>query len=328
MNIRAKQLASLDVTRMDITTALGFLGQIKDIVVANTALTDVLSTVWTAFSTALQEFDVAYAQVRKWMQTADLEELDKQRDTALSAFLNALKAMLASPNQTKQTAARYLGFIRDKYTLLSSDEYMKETTAIAQMVQEMEGDTQAMEALTATGLDDWLADLKAKNEAFLAKMNERTEAQAGLQKGIVREKRLAVEACYRDVLKLINALAIVEYPAGINYGTPIDRLNAEIEHYRQILARKGGGSGGSGNSQQGGTTENGGTEQGGTTENGGTEQGGTEQGGGTENGGGDNGGNGQLIDDPELDDNNGGQNGGGSNDNGGGGTLIDDPDAD
>lgn len=328
MNIRAKQLASLDVTRMDITTALGFFGQIKDIVVANTALTDVLSTVWTAFSTALQEFDVAYAQVRKWMQTADLEELDKQRDTALSAFLNALKAMLASPNQTKQAAARYLSFIRDKYTLLSSDEYMKETTAIAQMVQEMEGDAQAMEALTATGLDDWLADLKTKNEAFLAKMNERTEAQAGLQKGIVREKRLAVEACYRDVLKLINALAIVEYPAGMNYGTPIDRLNAEIEHYRQILARKGGGSGGSGSSQQGGTTENGGTEQGGTTENGGTEQGGTEQGGGTENGGGDNGGNGQLIDDPELDDNNGGQNGGGSNDNGGGGTLIDDPDAD
>jgi len=57
--------------------------------------------------------------------------LDTQRDQALSAFLNALKAMLASPNAQKQQAARLLTFIRDKYTLSASDEYMKETTAFS-----------------------------------------------------------------------------------------------------------------------------------------------------------------------------------------------------
>ena len=67
--------------------------------------------------------------------------------------------------------------IREKYTLDPSAEYMKETTAISQMIQEMEENLQAEQALTTTGLDDWLQDLKAKNEAFLAKMNERTEAQ-------------------------------------------------------------------------------------------------------------------------------------------------------
>lgn len=82
--------------------------------------------------------DEAYAQARKWAQTEDISTLDTQRDQALSAFLNALKAMLASPNAQKQQAARLLTFIRDKYTLSASDEYMKETTAIQQMVQEME----------------------------------------------------------------------------------------------------------------------------------------------------------------------------------------------
>ena len=92
-----------------------------------------------------------------------------------------------------------------------------------------------------------LADLKAKNEAFLAKMNERTEEQSGMQKGIVRDTRLQAEAAYRDVVKLINAMAICEVPAGLDFNAPIDRLNAEIEHYKQIIARKGGGSGSSSN---------------------------------------------------------------------------------
>jgi hypothetical protein len=231
------------------------------------------------------------AKARKWSQTADLKELDKQRDAALSAFLQALKAMTASPNAAKQTAAKQLAFIRDKYTLNTSDEYMKETTAISQMIQEMEADSNAQAALATTALDDWLADLKQKNDAFLAKMNERTEAQAGQQKGIVREKRNNCEAAYRNVVKLVNAMAICEVPAGYSFGSIIDLLNAEIEHYRQILARKGGGGSSSGsNSSGGGTTP------------------------GDDQGGGDNGG--------DTPDPSGGDNGGGNN---GGGTTPDNP---
>jgi hypothetical protein len=90
-------------------------------------------------------------------------------------------------------------------------------------------------------------------------MNERTADQAGLQKGIVRDTRLACEAAYRNVVKLINALSIVEYPADMDYNTPIDLLNAEIEHYRLILARKGvstGSGGNSGSSTNSGTGSN------------------------------------------------------------------------
>ena len=69
-------------------------------------------------------------------------------------------------------------------------------------------------------------------------MNERTAAQAGQQKGIVREKRLLAEAAYKNVVKLLNAAAIMEIPADLDYSIVIDRLNAEVEHYRQILARR------------------------------------------------------------------------------------------
>ena len=328
MNINAKQLTSLDITRFDITTALGFFMQIKEKFTPDATLTTAMGPVWTAFIAARQAFDDAYAQAKKWSQTAELEDLDKQRDQALSAFLNALKAMLASPNAAKQQAAKLLTFIREKYVLNAADEYMKETTAIQQMVQEMEASADAQAALTTTGLDDWLTDLKTKNEAFLAKMNERTEAQAGQQKGIVREKRLVCEAAYRDVVKLINAMAICEVPAGYNFTTIIDLVNAEIEHYRQILARKGGSSsgGGSNSGNGGGTTNNdGGTEQGETEQGGGTEQGGDTPGGDTPGGGGT----GTITPDPGTGggDTPGGDTPGGGDKPGGGSDPGDDDDA-
>lgn len=263
MNINAKQLTIFDIHKMDITTALGFFGQMQTKFESNGTLTAAMGNVWTDYTSARQAYDFAYAQARKWEQTEDIFNLDKLRDNAQSAFLNALKAMLASPNAAKAQAAKLLTFIRDKYSLDNSDEYMKQTTMTAQFIQEVESNADAMAALTTTGLDDWFTDLKQKNADFLAKMNERTEAQAGLEKGIVREKRLLCEAAYRNVVKLVNAMAICEVPAGFDFTTAFNLLNAEIEHYRQILARKGistgsnsGGDGGTGTGSNENENEN------------------------------------------------------------------------
>lgn len=260
MNINAKQLTIFDIHRMDITTALGFFGQMQTKFESNGTLTAAIGNVWTDYTSARQAYDFAYAQARKWEQTEDIDNLDKLRDNAQSAFLNALKAMLASPNAAKAQAAKKLAFIRDKYSFNNTDEYMKQTTMVAQFIQEVESNADAMAALTTTGLDDWFTDLKQKNEDFLAKMNERTEAQAGLEKGIVREKRLLCEAAYRNVVKLANAMSICEVPAGFDFTTAFNLLNAEIEHFRQILARKGistgSNSGGDGTDTGTGTGSN------------------------------------------------------------------------
>ena len=150
--------------------------------------------------------------------------------------------------------------------------------------------------------------MQLKNEAFLAKMNERTEEQSGMQKGIVRDTRLQAEEAFRNLVKVINAMAICEYPAGLDFNAPIDRLNAEIEHYRQILARKAvsTGSNTNGGQQSGGQSSGDNGQQSGGQQGGdnGGQQGGENSGqqGGDNSGqqGGDNGGD------------NGGQQGGGT----------------
>ena len=52
MNINAKQMTEIATSRMDITTVLGYFGQIKGIVNGNSAFVTALSTVWTTFTQA------------------------------------------------------------------------------------------------------------------------------------------------------------------------------------------------------------------------------------------------------------------------------------
>ncbi len=90
----------------------------------------VLSTVFADYVAALVAFDNAFAQKRKWAETEDLKELDTARDHALSAFLNMLKAMTASPNAQKAAAARLVMTVREKYTLDPDPEPEPEPTPV------------------------------------------------------------------------------------------------------------------------------------------------------------------------------------------------------
>ena len=90
---------------------------------------------------------------------------------------------------------------------------------------------------TSLALDVWIADLKTKEEAFLAAAARRTEADAARQVGIVKETRTAAEAAYRSLVDTVNALAIINGDA--DYATFIDHVNAVIERQKGILkARK------------------------------------------------------------------------------------------
>ncbi len=130
MNIKALQLQGIDVHKMDNVTLLGFLTQMRTLIQADAALVAVLSTVFADYVAALVAFDNAFAQQRKWAETEDLKELDTARDHALSAFLNMLKAMTASPNAQKAAAARLVMTVREKYTLDPDPEPEPEPTPV------------------------------------------------------------------------------------------------------------------------------------------------------------------------------------------------------
>ena len=100
-------------------------------------------------------------------------------------------------------------------------------------------------------------------------MKSRTASTEGQQKGAVAEARANLEQKYQLFRQMLNVASIYEGDA--DYRPFILAVNAEVEHFRQILARKGVSMGADINSGPG-SNEN---------DNDNDNQGGTNQGSGT-----------------------------------------------
>ena len=252
MDINARQIPNFDVSKPDNATLLSFMNTVAAKGAADTTMTGKMGNIWTAFSQSAATYDEAYNPSRKDLMSDDLAVLDETRDKSLTAWHVAEQAQLKSPNAAKQQVARQLDQLYKDYKLEAGDEYMKETTNIQQMIQVIEADATIMAALPGMGLDDYLADLKAKNEAFAAKMDERTTGTVGRTKGIVAAARADVEQKYRTLVRMVNVVS--SYEGGGVLDQFILVITAEIEHYKQIMARKGVSSGsGSSSGDNGGS---------------------------------------------------------------------------
>ena len=288
----ALQFDALPLRAMDNATLLSYMHQVYDHGMANETMRTRMGQWWTDFGDAYLLMDQVINPSRKSLETEDLKNLDTERDSALGAYHEVLLGLQRHPNDAKRLAARQLLLNYDTFKPAASQEYMKETELIDQMTKEIDDTAALTAAVTLLGLGDYLDDLKQKNQAFAALMASRTASTQGQVKGAVADARAALEAKYQLLRRLLNVAAV--YEGDTDYRPFLLAVNAEVDHYKTILARKGvsTGSGSSGTEaaesgeagQSGETGQTGtGTESGGT-ESGGTESGGTE-GGGTESGG-------------------------------------------
>jgi penicillin-binding protein 1A len=306
MQPNALQFNSIDITRLDNATLLSYMHQVYDHGQADATMQAKMGQWWTGFGAAYLLFDQVINPSRKSLETEDLKNQDSVRDSSLGAYHEALLGLQRNPNDQKRQAARQLLLNYDAFGPKASQEYMKETELIDQMTKEIDDTPALTAAVTLLGLGDYLDDLKAKNQAFAALMSSRTASTQGQVKGAVAAARADLEAKYQLFRRLLNVAAV--YEGDTDYRPFLLAVNAEVEHYRQILARKGGGGGTSSDqpspdpSEEGGGSstdpDQGGDNGGGTTpdpDQGGDNGGGTtpdpDQGGGSGgSGGGDNGG--------------------------------------
>lgn len=314
MDINAKQIPNFDVSKPDNATLLSFMNTVAGHCAADATMQAKLGSIYTAFATSATAYDTAYNPSQKDLLSDVLKTMDDDRDKSLTAWHTAILAAQKSPNAAKQQVAMQLVQLYKDYHLDAGDEYMKETTNIQQMLQAVEGDATIMAALPGMGLDDYLSDLSAKNQDFAQKMAERTAGTVGKTTGVVAAARADVEQKYRTLMRMVNVVS--SYEGGGVLDQFILVMTAEIEHYKQIMARKGSGSG---SSSGGGSSSDGGSSSGG------------DSGSGTGDNTGD-GGSGSTDPanptdptDPGTGDNTGGDNSGGG-DSGGGGYV--DPDGD
>ena len=240
-----KKILILNVKQLRTEECFGYLKQVKT-ETANLPIQEetetpsvvsVLSTVDSILKTKVDEFITSYDAFDDALKasstnpaTATATATDNARDAAWRGANNYLTAMCDHPTAEVAANAAEAKSLFDKYGDPTKLAQTEESGILHNLLQDLEAFDSAKR--TSLNLDVWIADLKAKEEAFLAAAAERTEADAARQVGIVKETRTAAEAAYRSLVDTVNALAMINGDTA--YATFIDHVNAMIERQKAI----------------------------------------------------------------------------------------------
>lgn len=251
----ALQWLSIALHGMDNATLLSFVNNVDEKCQAENAaqMRTTMGQFYTDFHAGAVQYDQVFNPARKSLETEDLKNCDDERDNSLGAYHEAILGLQRNPNDAKRQAARLLNLNYDTYKPERNQEYMKETELINQMTTDIRSTAELLAAIQLLGLDDYLTDLEQKNQAFAQLVKSRTASTEGYQKGAVAEARTALEQKYQLLRQMVNVASI--YEGDEAYRPFLLAVNAEVEHYRQILARKGVSSGDSGSNGGSGTGE-------------------------------------------------------------------------
>lgn len=194
------------------------------------ATNPLLETKVNEFTTTVDAFDDALKASSTNPATATATATDDARDASWRGANNYVTAMCAHPTAEVAANAAEAKSLFDKYGDPTKLAQTEESGVLHNLLQDLEALDSSKR--TSLNLDVWIADLKAKEDAFLAAAAQRTEADAARQVGIVKETRTAAEAAYRSLVDTVNALAMINGDTA--YATFIDHVNAMIERQKAI----------------------------------------------------------------------------------------------
>ena len=192
----------------------------------------ILTTSVNTYTDKFNGYDTALKASAVNPATVSVTATDAGRDDAWRGANAYVKAMCNHPTADVASAAAEAKSLFDKYGEPTSLAQTEESGVLHNLLQDLEAFDASKRTLL--NLDVWIADLKAKEEAFLAAAAERTEADAARQVGIVKETRTAAEAAYRSLVDTVNALAMININGDAAYATFIDHVNAMIERQKAI----------------------------------------------------------------------------------------------
>ena len=181
--------------------------------------------------------DEALKKIMKSEFTLDLQDLDKRRDRLFRGITEISKTALYHFNEEVQEAGKRLKILLDTYGKIARKPMNEATSAIYNILQELNGKYAPDVALVAD-LADWVAELETCNGSFDQLMKNRYEESAMKTDLVLKECRQKVDEAYQNIVEHINALVVIEGEA--DYKEFIRNLNIVIEKYAVILAHRRG----------------------------------------------------------------------------------------
>lgn len=213
-----------------------------------------------ALKAAVEQEDADLKLSRKSMLSDEIAAADAKRDDFYVGYKKAVQGFLRLPVGAMANAAKVLSQHIKDYAIDPKMQLDRETGMLKNFIADLEGTyKQQVEALS---LGEFVTCMKEANERVNRLLDQRGNEQLGTTVGALKASRKATDEACRMLVKMVNALALVEGEK--DYAAFIDRTNTEIVRYKrevlgQASAPAGTGGGTGSDSGTGGGTGTGGS---------------------------------------------------------------------
>ena len=230
-----KEIQDISLPRMNNGAHFTFVSNILARAEADSKVKAKAANLVTALKKAVEAEDDALKISQKSLLTDEIAKADSDRDALYAGYKKAVEGFQAMPIADMAQAAKELAQHIKDYRISTTDQLDKESGLLVNFIADLE--TKFATQVATLSLTAFVTNLKEANERVRTLTLQRTEDRMSLPIGAMKAARAASDEAYRQLVKMVNALALVFGEA--DYADFIDYVNTEIVHFkREVLNQK------------------------------------------------------------------------------------------
>ena len=225
------EIVQTDFSHLNNGAHFQFIKNVSDRLATDTKIKEnaVGQAVIKALTEALTTEDKCLVLSQKSLLTDEIAHADKERDTLFAGYRTAVKGFLNMPVADLAKHAHQLWQHLVDYAIDPQMQLERETGLITNFCTDLVGKYATQ--VQALGLKPYVDALKTANERVETLLVQRTTDNSTKVVGALRTAREASDKAIRDLIKVVNALAILGNPA--DYAAFIDYMNTLIKRYKE-----------------------------------------------------------------------------------------------
>lgn len=225
------EIVLTDLSHLNNGAHFQFIKNVSDRLDTDTKIKEnaVGQAVIKALTEALATEDKYLVLSQKSLLTEEIAHADKERDTLFTGYRTAVKGFLNMPVAALAKNARELWQHLADYAIDPQMQLERETGLITNLCTDLVGKYATQ--VQALGLKAYVDALKTANERVETLLVQRTTDNSTKVVGALRTAREASDKAFRNLSKVVNALAILGNPA--DYSAFIDFMNTLIKRYKE-----------------------------------------------------------------------------------------------
>ena len=232
------EIERIDLVRLNNAAHLLFVQDVHKTAAAETGIlaNPIAKAAIDMLGAAAEEEDRCLVLSQKSLLTKRIVAADRQRDEMYMGYRAAVSGFLRSPDQGMAEASERLWAHLTDYRITISLQFETETSLIGNLVKDCEAKYAA--DVIKLGVKAYVDALKAANEKVHDLLLDRTHDRSKQAAGALRAARRASDVAYTRVVKVVNALAILNNDTA-KCDAFIKFMNTQIKRYKeQVLTSK------------------------------------------------------------------------------------------